>query len=64
MEPLPCNNRRDTYVDTQTDLRDYAAEMGSVGIIYIQSFLIIGSNIQKLIGGNSQTHRMQITSLI
>jgi hypothetical protein len=32
----------------------YAVEMGSVAMIYLPSFIKIGSGIQKLIGG---THR-------
>jgi hypothetical protein len=35
----------------------YAVEMGSVAMIYIASFIKIGSDIQKLIGGIQQTHR-------
>jgi hypothetical protein len=35
----------------------HAFELGSVAMIYIPSFINIGSSIQKLIGGNSQTHR-------
>jgi hypothetical protein len=35
----------------------YAVEMGSVAMIYIPSFIKIGSGIQKLMGGDSQTHR-------
>jgi hypothetical protein len=35
----------------------YAAEMGSGAMIYIPSFIKTGSAIQKLIRGNSQTHR-------
>jgi hypothetical protein len=34
----------------------YAVEMGSGAIIYIPSFIKIGSGIQKLMGG-SKTHR-------
>jgi hypothetical protein len=30
----------------------YAVEMGSRGVIYITSFIMIGSGIQKLIVGN------------
>jgi hypothetical protein len=38
----------------------YAVEMGSVAIIYIPSFINIGSGIQKLIGGiHIQTHRQE-----
>jgi hypothetical protein len=37
----------------------YAVEMGSGAMIYIPSFIKIGSGIQKLIGGDSQTHSMQ-----
>jgi hypothetical protein len=35
----------------------YADEMGSGTMIYIPSFIKIGSGIQKLIRGDSQTHR-------
>jgi hypothetical protein len=37
----------------------YAAEMGSGIMIYISSFIKIGSGIQKLIRRNKQTHRLQ-----
>jgi hypothetical protein len=30
--------------------------MGSGAVIYVQSFIQIGSGVQKLIGGNKQTH--------
>jgi hypothetical protein len=33
----------------------YAAEMGSVAMIYIPSSIKIGSGIQKLTGGDTQT---------
>jgi hypothetical protein len=35
----------------------YAAEMGSGAVIYIPSFIKIGSGIQKLIGEETQAHR-------
>jgi hypothetical protein len=35
----------------------YPVEMGSVAVIYIPSYIKIGSGIQKLIGGIQQTHR-------
>jgi hypothetical protein len=35
----------------------YAVEMGSGAMIYIPSFIKIGSGIQNLIGGDSQTHK-------
>jgi hypothetical protein len=35
----------------------YAVGMGSVAMIYIPSFVKIGSGIQKLIRGESQTQR-------
>jgi hypothetical protein len=38
----------------------YAVEMDSVTMIYIPRFIKIGSGIQKLMRGNSQTHRMEI----
>jgi hypothetical protein len=34
----------------------YADEMGSSTTIYIPSFMKTGSDIQKLIGGDKQTH--------
>jgi hypothetical protein len=37
----------------------YAVETGSGAMIYIPSFIKIGSGIQKLIGG--YTNRMEIT---
>jgi hypothetical protein len=33
----------------------YAVEMGSGAMIYIPSFVMIGSGIQKLIGGYTDT---------
>jgi hypothetical protein len=37
----------------------YAVEMGSVAIIYIPSFIQIGSGVQKFIGEwDTQTHRL------
>jgi hypothetical protein len=35
----------------------YAVEMGSGAMIYIPSFIKIGSGIQKLIGGYTDTQR-------
>jgi hypothetical protein len=35
----------------------YAVEMGSGAMIYIPSFIKNGSGIQKLICGDTQTHR-------
>jgi hypothetical protein len=36
---------------------NYADEICSVTMIYIPSFIKIGSGFQKLIGGDSQIHR-------
>jgi hypothetical protein len=36
---------------------EYAVEMGSGAMVYIISFIKIGSSIQRLIEGDSQTHR-------
>jgi hypothetical protein len=33
--------------------------MGSGVVIYVPSFIKTGSSVQKLIGGDSQTHREQ-----
>jgi hypothetical protein len=35
----------------------YSVKMGSGAMIYIPRLLKIGSGIQKLIGGDAQTHR-------
>jgi hypothetical protein len=35
---------------------EYAVEMGSGAMIYMQSFIKIGSAIQNLIGRDTQTH--------
>jgi hypothetical protein len=35
----------------------YAVEMDSGAMIYVPGFIKIGSSIQKLIVGNTQTHR-------
>jgi hypothetical protein len=37
----------------------YAAKMGSGAMLYIASFIKTGSDIQKLMGGDTQTHRQQ-----
>jgi hypothetical protein len=40
---------------------NHAVEIGSDGVIYVPSFIKIGSGIQKLIEGNSRhTDRMEI----
>jgi hypothetical protein len=38
----------------------YAAEIGSGAMLYIPSFIKIGSGIQKLLSGYTQTERMEI----
>jgi hypothetical protein len=38
----------------------YAVEMGSGSMIYLLSFIMIGSGIQKLMKGDPQTHSMAI----
>jgi hypothetical protein len=57
-EPLPSNERRDTEIDTELweGLMKYAVEMGSGAIIYVPSFIKIGSGIQKLIWGIHRQH--------
>jgi hypothetical protein len=37
----------------------YAVEMGSGAMIYISSFLKIGSGIRKSIRGDTQTYRLE-----
>jgi hypothetical protein len=52
---LPSNDERDAHIDTQTDGRvmKYVFEMSSGAIIYIPSFIKIGSGSQKLIWGDT-----------
>jgi hypothetical protein len=38
----------------------YAAEIGSGAMLYIPSFIKIGSGIQKLLNGFTQTERMEM----
>jgi hypothetical protein len=38
----------------------YAVEMGSGAMIYIPSFIEIGSRIQKLIGGRGDTDIVEV----
>jgi hypothetical protein len=49
------------HTDRWVGFMRYAVEMGSDAMIYIPSFIKIGSGIQKFIGreGDSQTHRQQ-----
>jgi hypothetical protein len=42
----------------------YAVEMGSGAMIYIPSFIIIGSGIQKLIRGIHRQHGDRISLLL
>jgi hypothetical protein len=61
--PSRClaTKRRDTHTDTRIGGRSikYAIEMGSDAMIYIPSFIKIGSGIQKLLGRirRPYTHR-------
>jgi hypothetical protein len=38
--------------------------MGSGAVIYVPTFLKIGSGIQKLVGGDTQTHTQTTSDLI
>jgi hypothetical protein len=51
-EPLPSNDRRNIYTDTDRweGFTQYAIEMSSAAITYILSFIKTGSGIQKLSG--------------
>jgi hypothetical protein len=60
---LPSNDRRDTYIDNRLMgvIMKYAVEMGSGAMICIPSFIKIGSDVQKLIGGiHRHTDSMEI----
>jgi hypothetical protein len=39
----------------------YAVDMGSGAVICVPSFINIGSSVQKLIGGDTQTHTRTAT---
>jgi hypothetical protein len=70
-EPFPSNNREifteslpsnDRGMRIQTlrlmgGFKKCAVEMGSVAMIYISSFIKIGSAIQKLMEEDKETHR-------
>jgi hypothetical protein len=43
-EPLPSNAKEDTHTDTKTDV-----------IIYVPSFIKIGSDIQNVFGADTHT---------
>jgi hypothetical protein len=50
-EPLPSKDRGDTHTDKWEGFMKYAVEMGSSVMIYIPSFIKIGSGIQEFIRG-------------
>jgi hypothetical protein len=62
-EPLPSNGRGNTDTDYWEGFMKYAVEMGSGAMIYIRSFIKIGSGIQKLIGGIHRQHGDRISLL-
>jgi hypothetical protein len=45
------------YTDCWEGFFKYAIEMGSVAMIYVPSFVKIGSGIQKLLRGDTQTRK-------
>jgi hypothetical protein len=67
-EPLPSNAKGihiQTYTHTDWwDFFNYAVKTGSSAVIYVPSFIKIGSGIQKLIGGDTQTARRFISLLL
>jgi predicted Rossmann fold nucleotide-binding protein DprA/Smf involved in DNA uptake len=56
---LPSNYKGVIHTDTDgwDGFMIYAVEMGSVAMIYVPSFIKIGSGIQKLIEQGAQTLR-------
>jgi hypothetical protein len=57
---LPSNDKGDTQTHKLVGwIYKYAVEMGSSATIYIPSFIKTDSGIQKLIAGDTQTHRWQ-----
>jgi hypothetical protein len=61
-KPLPSNDKDNTQRDWWESFMKYAYETGSGATIYIQSFTHIGSGIQTLIGGDTQTNSNEIFS--
>jgi hypothetical protein len=45
------------HMDSWEGFMNYIVEIGSGSMIYIPSFIKIGSTIQKLVRGNTQRHR-------
>jgi hypothetical protein len=66
MKPLPNNNRRDTEIHTDLwqGFMKYAIEMGSGAMLYVPSFIKIGSEIEKLIGRIHRQHGDLISLLL
>jgi hypothetical protein len=60
---LPCNDRRGANTDAQTEGRKYTVEMGSVAMIYTQSFMKIDIGIPKWLGEVVRTGRSQKPTL-
>jgi hypothetical protein len=56
-EPLSSNGRR-IHVQKHRPMGGIC-EMGSGVMIYIRSYINIGSDVQKLIGRNTKTHRQR-----
>jgi hypothetical protein len=54
-EPLLGNSWRDIHRDWRVGFMKYAIEVGSGAMIYIPSFIKIGSGIQKLMEGGGYT---------
>jgi hypothetical protein len=77
-EPLPSNDkevfteslpRNDKGIHTQTHrltgrIFNKGLDMGSGAMIYVPSFIKIGSGIQKLMGGYTDTHGQQRDPII
>jgi hypothetical protein len=58
-EPLP-NNDKGIHIETHNlmgGVIKYEVEIGSVAMLYIPNFIMIGSCIQKFMGGDTHTHR-------
>jgi hypothetical protein len=65
-EPMPGNDsgiHAHTDTDSWKGFIKYAFETGSGAVIYIPSFINIGSDILKLILGGGRIHRHKIDSM-
>jgi hypothetical protein len=59
-EPLPSTDKRDAHTKRLMGFMKYAVVMGSGAVIYIPSFVKIGSGIQELLGEAKDGDRVSV----